>query len=124
MLNYTILHATVGKGLADKQEEICFQLGNNQYTKRIFLEEIGVANWVAIAKLSKVLRRLKITTPEALFKFDPYSLYRAKGIGDTALMVAMHILHYHGFKPMEWWGDEKIERLKKLRRAEKHKQEV
>lgn len=124
MLNYTVLHATVGKGMADKQEEICFQLGGNTYSKRIFLEDIGVANWVAIAKLSKVLRRLKITTPEGLFKLDPYSLHRAKGIGDTALFVAMHILHYHGYKPMEWWGDEKIERLKKLRRAEKHKQEV
>jgi hypothetical protein len=124
VLNYTVIHATVGKGLADKQEEVCFKLGDDAYTKRDFIQNIGVANWVAIANLSRVLRKLKVKTVNDLFNTDPYSLYRAKGIGDTALFVAMHFLHYHGYNPMNWWGDEKIERLKKLRRAAKHKQEV
>lgn len=124
MLNYTVIHATVGKGIADRQELICFRLGNEQYTKRYFLEEIGVANWVAIANLSRVLRRLKITNAKQLYQLSPYDLYRSKGIGDTALFVAMHILHHHGFQPMNWWGDEKVERYKKLRKTAKQKQDV
>jgi len=124
MLNYTVIHATVGKGIADKQEQVCFRLGIEQFTKRYFLEEIGVANWVAIANLSRVLRRLKITTAKQLFELSPYDLYRAKGIGDTALFVAMHILYHHGYQPMNWWGDEKIERYKKLRKTAKQKQAV
>lgn len=121
MLNYTTIHAILGKGFADKQEEVVFESGYMQYTRRNFTQDIGCANLIAAGRLAKVCRRLKINTLPQLFKTDPYSLYRCKGIGDASLFVAMCILDSSGFDAVKWWGPEKQEKLK---RAKKRKQEV
>lgn len=124
MLNYTTIHATLGKGFADKTDEIVFAIGDMEFSRREFIDTIGNANFIAASRLTKVLKRLKINTITKLHKIDPYSLYRVKGIGDTAVYVAMCVLASHGADVIKWWGPETVEKHAAIRKAKKRKQEV
>lgn len=125
MLNYTTIHATVGKGFADKQEEVVFQSGDIVFTRRSFIQELDCANFIAAVRLAKVCRRLRIHTVKQLAKTDPFSLYRAKGIGDTAVYVAMCILDSHGVDINKWWGlRDAATKETSIRRAKRNKQSI
>jgi len=89
------------------------------------IDVLDCGNFAAAKRLQKVLKRLKITKTRELFKTDPLSLYRAKGVGDATVYVAMCILHAGGFDVLEWWGwKTEKEKQAALRRVAKHKQEV
>jgi hypothetical protein len=125
MLNYTTIHATIGKTFADKQDEVIFQSGNLVYTRRELVGIVGCANFIAAARLAKVCRRLKIYTITQLYKTDPYSLYRAKGIGDTAVYVAMCLLDTSNFNVMKWWNKKtSADKERSIRRAKRNKQAI
>jgi hypothetical protein len=125
MLNYTTIHATIGKGFADKQEELVFVSGDIVFTRRNMIEELDCANFIAAVRLAKVLRRLRIHTVKQLSKTDPYSLYRCKGIGDTAVYVAMCILDSHGVDINRWWGHkDAATKETSIRKAKRNKQPI
>lgn len=121
----------IGKGFADRLDEQVFTVTINWfYTRREMVEELGCANFIAAARLAKVLKRLEINKPEQLFRLDPFSLVRSKGIGEAALFVAMCILDVNKFDVIKWWGftgtTVKFSSYKHhaMRRASKRKQEV
>lgn len=103
MLAREIVQEVIGKGFADKLDEYVFESGSILYTRREMVEKIGCANFIAAAKLAKVLRRLQIHTPTQLYKLDPHSLARSRGIGEAAIFVAMCILEANDFDVMKWW---------------------
>lgn len=125
------VETVIGKGFADKLDEEVFKVGVAWfYTRREMVEDLGCANFIAASRLSSVLKRLDIKTPTQLFKLDPFSLARAKGIGEAALFVAMCILDAKGFDILDWWGRKgnatKFSTFKHnaLRRSRKRKHEV
>ena len=127
MLDRTKVETVIGKTFADKLDEEIFKVNINWfYTRREMVETLGCANFIAAVKLAKVLKRLKVEGPKQLAKIDPISLARARGIGESALFVAMCILDAEGNDPIKWWGQEsKFGSYKRVsRRASKHKQEV
>ena len=103
MIGREYVEKIIGKGFADKLDEIVFDIGSLQYSRRQMVEELGCANFIAAARLQKVLRRLGIKNGKQLYNLDPLSLARAKGIGETALFVAMCILDSGNLDVVEWW---------------------
>lgn len=103
MLARTKVETIIGKGFADKLDELIIESGKLVYTRRQMVEQLGCANFIAAAKLSKILRRLSITTPAQLNNMDPFSLARVKGIGESCLFVALCILEANEYDVEEWW---------------------
>lgn len=104
MIERKQVEQVIGKGFADKLDAPIFNMSNGwQYTRRQMVEDLGCANFIAAAKLSKVLGRLKIHSPAQLFRLDPASLARTSGIGESCLFVAMCILDAAQYNVMEWW---------------------
>jgi len=102
MLTRTQVEKTIGKRFADKLDEpIMKGLG---ITRRQMVEELGCANFIAAARLDKVLKRLDINTPAQIFKTNPFDIARIKGIGAGAIFVAMCILDTAQYNVEEWWG--------------------
>jgi hypothetical protein len=124
------VEAVIGKGFADKLDGQVFTIGEWFYTRREMVEQLGCANFMAAARLQKVLRKLGIKTPAQLSKLDPFSLARARGIGEASLFVAMCILDSKGYDVLKWWGfnenSVKFSSFKAhaIQRASKRKQEV
>jgi|SRR5215471_1308678 len=123
----------IGKGFADKLDEAMFNVNQKfQYSRREMVEILGCANFIAAVRLAKVLRRLSINSPAQLYALDPISLARTRGIGMSALFVAMCILDAHKYDPIKWWNPRdkdnvvKFSTFKhhKMRQAKKHAQEV
>lgn len=105
MITRTKVEKIIGKGFADKLDEVLIDAGNKlYYTRRQMVEELGCANFVAAAKLNKILKRLKIESPAQLNNMDPYSLARVKGIGESCLFVALCILEAANYDVEKWWG--------------------
>ena len=127
MITQLKVEKVIGKTFADKLDEVVFSL-HRDYSRRDMVEQVGCANFVAAAKLAKVLKRLQINTAGRLYRLDPASLARSKGIGEACIFVAMCILDYEGYDVMKWWGTDsaKFSTVKKttLRKARKHKQDV
>jgi hypothetical protein len=95
------------------------------------VEDLGCANFVAAVTLQKVLRKFGITTPSQLFKTDPFSIVRVKGVGETTMFVAMCILDAAQYNVKDWWGWKETNELKfssfkhnATRRASKAKHDV
>jgi hypothetical protein len=131
MLNRETIESTISKTFADKLDEAIIHVSQDiSFSRRDMVEELGCANFIAATNLNKVLRRLGIVSPSQLYRTDPYSLVRAKGIGEAAMFVAMCILDYHKYDVVKWWGwkgnDVKFSTFKHnaIRRASKRKQEV
>jgi len=132
MIERNTVSQVIGKGFADKLDSEIFKVGLNWfYTRREMVEELGCANFIAAARLAKVLRRLQVHTPAQLYKTDPFSLARAKGIGEAAIFVAMCILDANEYDVIKWWSwkdtnDVKFSTYKHhaMSRSHKHKQEV
>lgn len=132
MIERKTIESTIGKTFADKLDEIVFSASQDlTFTRREMVEQLGCANFLAAYRLEKVLRRLNIFTAGKLFRTDPVSLARAKGIGETAIYVAMCILHHKNYDVAEWWGWKETNTLKfgafkanAIKRARKRRHEV
>jgi|GraSoiStandDraft_1057264.scaffolds.fasta_scaffold15007_7 hypothetical protein len=132
MIGHKTIDGVIGKTFADKLDEPLFVTDKMNYSRRQMVTELGCANFVAAVRLAKVLRRLKIHSPAELYKMDPLSLARSKGIGQSCLFVAMCIIDAHGYSIIKWWVHNKKDNVvkfstfkhKALRRAAKRKQEV
>jgi len=132
MIGRETVEKTIGKGFADKLDEFIFEVSQDlSYSRREMVDELGCANFIAAARLAKVLRKLKIYTPGQLHRLDPFSLARSKGIGESALFVAMCILEAKGYDVEKWWGWKGTNVVKfstfkshAMAKARRHKQEV
>jgi hypothetical protein len=130
MLAREKVEKVIGKTFADRLDELVFDVGIMQYSRRQMVEELGCANFVAAARLQKVLRRLGIKNGKQLYNLDPFSLARSKGIGEASLFVAMCILDSGDLDVIKWWqykgNDVKFSSFKRhaISRASKRKQEV
>jgi hypothetical protein len=133
MLDRKVVEKTIGKTFADRLDESILNVSRDlSFTRREMVELLGCANFVAAARLEKVLKRLKIHTPAQLHKTDPFSLLRSRGIGETSMFVAMCILEANEFDVEKWWGWKQGDNVVKFStfkhhaaaRARKHKQEV
>lgn len=133
MITRTKVEKVIGKGFADILDEEVFKVTINWfYTRREMVEKLGCANFIAAAKLAKVLRKLSITTPKKLYELDPSSLARTRGIGAACIFVAMCILDAETYDIIEWWEYEQGNNTVKfssfkshvMNRASKRKQEV
>ena len=128
MLTRKIVETTIGKGFADKLDEVVLEAGGKLvFTKRQMVEDLGCANFLAAARLQKALRKLDIVTPAQLFRTDPFSIVRVRGIGEAAMFVAMCILDHAQYNVQEWWGWKETNTLKfssfkhnAIRRSTKH----
>lgn len=103
MLARTKVERVIGKAFADKLDTEVFSVGNWTYTRRQMVEDLGCANFIAAARLQKVLRKLGVRTAVQLYKLDPFSLARSRGIGEASLFVAMCILDADGYNVIKWW---------------------
>lgn len=132
MLKYDLLNKTVGKGFADSFEELAININDTiTFTRREMIEELGCANFNAATRLQKALKKLDIVSPARLFRTDPFSILRIKGIGVTSMYVAMCILDFNDYSVAEWWGWKGTNHTKfssfkhrAIKKASKHKQEV
>jgi len=105
MLKRKAIEKCIGKTFADKLDSGgIFVSENLAYTRREMVEILGCANFGAASRLEKILKRLKIDTPDKLWQSNPIDLLRAKGLGETCIFVAMCILDAHGYSVEEWWG--------------------
>jgi hypothetical protein len=113
MIARTKVESVIGKGFADKLDETIIDAGSKlYYTRRQMVEELGCANFVAAAKLNKVLKRLKVETPSQLHNTDPFSLARTKGIGEACIFVVMCILDANKYDVIKWWRWNEEDRTK------------
>ena len=127
MIIRTKVEKVISKGYADKLDSSIFVVGDWIYTRRQMVDDLACANFIASVKLAKVLKRLGINSPAQLFKLDPASLARTRGIGEACIFVAMCILDAYDYDVMKWWGiKEKFNTVKHhtLTKARKYKQEV
>ena len=104
MMHRDSIEHVLSRSFADKLDEIIFSVGNTEYSRRKMVEELGCANFIAAAKLTKVLRRLKISSVKGIWDVDPVDLARAKGIGEASIFVVMCLLDAHKFDVEKWWG--------------------
>ena len=123
---------TIGKTFADKLDEVVIHVSQDlSFTRRELVDELGCANFAAAARLGKLLSRLHIHTAAQLNRTDPFSLLRARGIGQTCMFVAMCILDYKQYNVIDWWEfkrDNVVKfssyRASAYRRAARRKQDV
>src|SRR5215467_6281999 len=102
----------IGKTFADNLDEIILNVGMLTYTRRDFIETLGCANFSAAPRLERALKKLEITTANKLYKTDPFSLVRLKGVGAATLYIAMCILDAAEFDVEDWWGWNETNKVK------------
>ena len=132
MLTREAVETTIGKGFADKLDDVVIHVSQElSFTRREMVETLGCANFIAASRLNKVLKKLEIFTAGKLYRTDPFSLVRAKGIGEASMFVAMCILDSKEYDVVKWWGWKGTNGVKfsafkhnATRRASKRKQEV
>jgi hypothetical protein len=74
------------------------------FTRNEAIQNLQCANWVALRKLERLMKRQKIRTARQLFITPPAKLIDTDGVGIVTLFVAMCILDYYEFDVAEWWG--------------------
>lgn len=121
----------LGKPFADHLDELIIDVGHLQFSRRTMIDKVGCANFIAARRLHKVLRRLSITSAAQLYRTDPFSLARVRGIGAAALFVAACVLDASGYDVEVWWGWKESNVVKfstfkhnATMRAQKRKQDV
>lgn len=130
MLARDKVESIIGKTFADHLDAVILQAGELEYSRREMVETLGCANFIAAARLEKVLRKLKIDTAKDLWNLDPMSLARSRGIGEASLFVAMCILDANDYDVKQWWGwnDNVVKfstfKSQAMSRAKKRSQEV
>ncbi len=131
MLTRKVVETTIGKTFADKLDEVVFESGSLTYSRRQMVDDLGCANFGAASRLEKALKKLGIKTVAQLYKTDPFSIVRTRGIGETSIFVAMCILDNSGYSVTQWWGWKETNTLKfssfkhrAIKKASKRKHEV
>jgi tRNA(Ile2) C34 agmatinyltransferase TiaS len=99
------------------EKDVVLTLGSNSWSRLSMADDLGCVNFLAAARLTKTLRRLKITTANKLYNLGPWGLYNTKGVGDAQLLVAMHLLDTFGLSVNKWWKASKD--VKQKRRYQK-----
>jgi len=99
-----IAGAVFGSTLRNYLQETLFELDGVAITRDDLVSRFGVGHFIAARKLGDAMRRLKIKTTRDLYRIDPLSLIRNRGIGERTLFVAMCILDEAGQSPIEWWN--------------------
>jgi hypothetical protein len=131
MIKRKIVEEVIGKSFADHLDTPIFHVVDHfSFTRREMVEELGCANFIAAARLAKVLKRLGVESAAQLHQLDPFSLARARGIGESALFVATCILDASGYSVQRWWKWKQNDNVVKfstfkrraLNRASKRKQ--
>jgi hypothetical protein len=126
MMDRTKIERVIGKTFADKLEELVIDSGKIQVSRRMMIDEVGCANFAAASRLNKLLNRLGVGTISQLFKLDPASLARTKGIGESSIFVAMCLLDCHDVDVLEWWSTDakKFATVKRtvMKKSKKNKQ--
>jgi hypothetical protein len=92
----------LGATFVSKQKEIVLRVGTKQWTRMELVQHIGVGNMAAAAKLSSVLRKIKVTTLEQLYAIDPRDFALIPKLGETTIFVAMAVLKAEGFNVNRW----------------------
>lgn len=96
MISRTKVEKVIGKTYADSLDELIFDIGGIQYTRRELVDEVGCASFGATKRLERVLNRLRVHTPIQLYRLDPSSLARIHGIGSACIFTAMCIIEFEG----------------------------
>jgi len=113
-MNRASVEKMIGKTFADSLDEVILTLGDSEYTytRRDFIELLGCANFSAAPRLERALKKLNITSPRLLYKTDPFSLVRLKGVGAATLYIAMCILDEAHYDVEDWWGWNETNKVK------------
>lgn len=126
MLGRDTVEQILSKGFADKLDELVIDCGSIQFSRRQMVDELGCANFIAAARLNKVLKRLQIGTVKQLYNVDPLSLARSKGVGEASIFVALSILDFSKYDVTLWWSENEIEtkflsfKKRAIRRSKKY----
>jgi hypothetical protein len=105
MLKREILEKTLGKGAADKEDEVYLDAGPQlTFTRRQLTDVVGATNWNSLRKLNTLLHDLDIKSPAQLNSRHPGDLLSIPGVGETCIKMAMCILDYYKYSVTKWWG--------------------
>jgi hypothetical protein len=95
----------IGKAFVEKLEtEVVLKIGDTEFARQGMIDSLGCANFNAAARISRTLKRLRVHSIPELFRMDPATLYRIRGVGDTQVYVIMCVLDHFGYSVKEWWG--------------------
>jgi len=98
------INKSLGKTFVAGLHDVKLVIGKTEFTHQQMIDLLGCGNFAAAARLTKVLKRLGVTTIPMLRKLDPASLFREKNVGMTTVYVAMCVLDAHQYDVEEWWG--------------------
>lgn len=104
-LSRTAVEMHLGKTFADTLDAPFVTLLDVQMSRREVVDNLQLANMIAVRRLENTLKKLKIFTAKQLSEVDPMSLYRKRGVGSTQLFVAMSLLDFHGYDCISWWDN-------------------
>ena len=92
----------LGASFVHKQNEIVLRVGSKQWTRMQLVQQVGVGNLAAAAKLSTVLRKTKVDSLEKLYAVNPRDFALIPKLGETTVFVAMAVLQSNGFSVDKW----------------------
>lgn len=92
----------LGTSFVNRQNEIVLRVGAHEWTRMQLVQTIGVGNMSAAAKLSSILRRIKVNSLEKLYAVDPRDFALIPRLGETTIFVAMAVLQANGFNVNHW----------------------
>ncbi len=93
-----------GSSFVNRLAEPFLTIGRHSYSRRDLVEDLGTGNFTAAARLGRVLKRLRVTSPAKLHELTPESLAAVVGVGVTTLYVAMCVLEAEGYSVTSWYG--------------------
>lgn len=85
------------------EADLVLKIGKFAYSRQEMILDLKCANFIAAARLTKALKKLKVTTVLQLFNMGPESLWRMSGVGTAQLYVAMCELDAHHYNVAQWW---------------------
>lgn len=105
MLEREDLESILSKAALERQyEELIIDSGELRYT-RYDLAMMGCSRFIGASMLNnKVLKRLKITSVEELFKTSPLDIARMRGVGEAVIHNILAILAAHEYDIKAWWA--------------------
>lgn len=110
----------LGKALLDHQEKVVLQIGRDSWTRQALIDELHCGNFVAAAKLTKVLRDLDVKSVKDAYRSLLFTeLMAIRGVGVTCLYVLMTAMEARALNPLVWvdWDREPRTLLTKITHA-------
>jgi hypothetical protein len=99
----------VSTGFVDALKAPDYSIGGVPLSRQDLIDKLGVGNFNAASRVTKALRRHKITTVEQLLRTHPLDLGNIRGFGEACLWVTMHFIDWQGYSVEKWWGWRKEE---------------